>query len=144
VDALLDGSSADRKQVGDAVNAVTTCASASAVTDARQKLSEAADHRDALVGRLDGLSVELVDGGAAAVAELRTAWQYSADADRAFANWAASAEGCTTSGDVSRTGDYDRGVESSTQATKAKNTFIEQWNPIATGYGLSSRSEDQI
>lgn len=141
VDALLDSSAADRQQVVDAVRAVAACGS---VSDARTALDEAADSRESLVSRLDTLPVDLVDGGPDAVAELRTAWRQSAEADRAFADWAASADDCASADDVARDGSYDSGVNHSARATEAKEAFIARWNVIAGEYGLASRAETGI
>jgi hypothetical protein len=141
VDALLDSSAADRQKVVDAVRSIAACES---VADAGTALETAAANRDALVSRLDSLTVDLVDGGREAVAELRTAWQHSAEADRAFAQWASSAEGCTTAADVKQNGAYDSGVSHSEQATAAKKAFIRQWDLIAGQYGLSPRDETGI
>jgi hypothetical protein len=141
IDTLLDSSAADRQKVVDAVRSIAAC---DLVPQARDTLEEAAGNRDTLVSRLDSLTVDQVDGGGEAVAELRTAWQHSAEADRAFADWASSAEGCTSPEDASRNGSYDSGVSHSEQATEAKKAFIERWNVIAEEYGLTSREESGI
>lgn len=141
LDTLLDSSAADRQKVVDAVRSIAACES---VPDAEQALQQAAANRDSLVSRLDTLTVDLVDTGTEAVAQLRTAWRHSAAADRAFAAWGSSAEVCTTAADVRQNDDYDSGVRHSVRATQAKTAFIQLWNPIAGTYGLASRGESGI
>jgi hypothetical protein len=145
LDDLLDESAADRKKVSGAVRDVDTCASGDAVGRAENDLNDAADHRDSLVDRLDRLELDQVEGGAEAVADLRAAWQDSADADRAFASWASSmASGGCTPGGTGHDGDYDRGIDSSQKAQQAKEDFVDKWNPIADEQGLEERSADAL
>lgn len=141
VDELLDESATDRQQVIDAVSAVETCGAEAA--DAHTTLSKAASRRGSLISRLDRLDVGRIDGGRSAVADLRSAWRYSAEADRAFADWAAAARGCLP-GTVPRTEDFAHGEENSGLATAAKRDFVSKWNDIATRYGLPSRTADGL
>jgi hypothetical protein len=141
LDTLLDSSTADRARVGAAVNAVQACDSGGSSWSV---LSDAAQHRDALVSRLDALSVDLIDGGAEAVVELRSGWQESAEADRAFAAWALASLSCTGSDDVTLTADYRSGVLHSGRATAAKTRFLDRWNTVAATYGLYARAENEL
>ncbi|GGO80240.1 hypothetical protein [Wenjunlia tyrosinilytica] len=145
LDDLLGQSSQDRKKVSDAVNAVDACASSDTVSTARSDLRDAAEHRDQLVDKLDSLELDRVEGGAEAAAALRTAWQHSADADRAFADWATTmAAGGCSSGSAPHDADYDLGTASSERASKAKKDFVKKWNPIAGEHGLEARSADAL
>lgn len=145
LDDLLADASGDRKKADDAVRAVDRCDSAGAVSDAGKQLTEAAKHRDSLVTRLNKLEFDQVDGGAEAASYLRSAWQDSADADRAFAAWAANAAsgGCTKDG-ARHDADYDRGTESSDEADQAKQDFADKWEPIAKEQGLEARPADAL
>ncbi|WP_157862363.1 hypothetical protein [Wenjunlia vitaminophila] len=141
VDELLEESADDRETVVNAVQAVDGCVSPRAVEAAADDLSAAAGRREDLVRRLDGLELDLVSGGAAAAAELRAAWSHSADADRAYAAWAATAaDGGCAPGGAPHDADYYRGGSSSAKATKAKKSFVRLWNPIADEHGLEARS----
>jgi hypothetical protein len=145
MDDLLKESAVDRKKVSGAVHAVDGCSSPDAVTRAENDLNDAADHRDSLVDRLNVLELDQVEGGAEAAADLRTAWQDSADADRAFAAWAATmASGGCTPGSTEHDADYDRGIDSSQKAQKAKQDFVGKWNPIADEQGLEERSANEL
>jgi hypothetical protein len=141
LDRLLEVSAADRLRVVEAVNDVLHCVS---VGDAREKLTEAAENRERLVSRLDALAIDSIDGGPDAVSQLRSAWRHSAEADGAFADWAGTAEGCTSAVDVPRGEKYDSGGQNSSRATRAKKAFVKQWNPIAEKYGLASRADDEL
>ncbi|MFB8025877.1 hypothetical protein ACFQ6U_11265 [Streptomyces sp. NPDC056465] len=143
VDGLLERSESDRRQVVDAVNAIEACASDEAVAAAGESLDEAAVRRDELVAGLAALDVSALGSGAGATAGLRTGWQHSADADRAFADWADDAQGCSP-GSVPRTASYRKGVRSSELATGAKEEFLSLWKPIAERYGLPERDTAEL
>lgn len=143
VDALLERSESDRQQVIDAVNAVETCASESSVADAGTALDAAAVRREELITGLAELDLGELPSGPSAARSLRTGWQHSADADRAFANWADDARGCSP-GSVPRTASYRQGVRSSGLATEAKQDFLSLWTPISDRYGLPQRDTAQL
>ncbi|WP_405693088.1 hypothetical protein [Streptomyces sp. NBC_01185] len=143
VDALLERSKSDRQQVIDAVNAVEACASDDSVDTAGQSLDDAAVRREALITDLAALDVGAIPSGSLATARLRTGWQHSADADRAFADWADDARGCSP-GSVPRTASYRKGVRSSELATGSKEDFLTLWKPIAADHGLPERDTAEL
>lgn len=143
VDALLERSESDRQQVIDAVNAVEACASESSVADAGTALDAAAVRREELITGLAELDLSELPSGPPAARSLRTGWQHSADADRAFADWADDARGCSP-GSVPRTASYRQGVRSSELATEAKQDFLSLWTPISDRYGLPERDTAQL
>ncbi|MFF1460854.1 hypothetical protein [Streptomyces sp. NPDC058330] len=142
VDGLLERSASDRQQVVDAVNAVAACSSQAAVTAAKQTLDDAAVRREDLITSLAELDLDELASGSLADT-LRTGWQHSADADRAFAAWADDARGCSP-GAVAHTSSYRRGVSSSELATGAKEDFLSLWSPIAARYGLPERDTGEL
>lgn len=145
VDDLLGESADERQKVIDAVNAVAACSSPESVGAAEEALTAAAGRRDDLVSRLGDLGLDAVDGGAEAAADLKSAWEHSAEADRGFADWASamSGGGCAP-GSAPHDSDYDRGAASSGEASTAKEAFVDKWNPIADEHGLSRRSANEI
>ncbi|MEU1927367.1 hypothetical protein OH769_14600 [[Kitasatospora] papulosa] len=143
VDALLERSEADRQQVVDAVNAVEACASDDSVDTAGQTLADAAVRREELITDLSALDVGALPSGSRATDSLRTGWQHSADADRAFADWADDAQGCSP-GAVPHTPSYDKGVRSSELATGSKEEFLTLWKPIAMDHGLPERDTAEL
>ncbi|MCD9194410.1 hypothetical protein [Streptomyces albireticuli] len=143
LDALLTRSAADREKVTAAVSAVDSCASPASVAAAEEALDAAAIRRDGLVSDLSRLPLDALPDARSAAADLRAAWRHSADADRAFARWAADAAGCSP-GDVPRGSAFTRAAGSSELATAAKKEFLRKWTPIATRYGLPARDDTRI
>jgi serine/threonine protein kinase len=145
LDQLLDRSADSRRMVVSAVNATQACTSPASVSAATGTLRDAAEQRSALISELNALDLSQVPGSADATTKLRAAWQHSADADSAYAAWAAGMEkgGCTP-GSAPHDSNWRAGSEASAQATSAKNAFIEKWNPIAKRYGLPTRASDRI
>ncbi|MFJ6214825.1 hypothetical protein ACIQGZ_16045 [Streptomyces sp. NPDC092296] len=145
LDALLTSNAGARQQVGNAVATVESCPEAGALQNAAKVFPQAAAQREQLIGRLDRLDLSALDGGPDAAQLLRTAWQQSADADRAYAKWADSVvSGGCPDGSAPRTADRNRGDSISGQATRSKQSFVTAWNPIANRYGLASRTGDGI
>lgn len=143
LDALLTRSAADREKVTAAVNAVDSCASRASVASAAEALDAAAVRRDGLVTDLSRTALDALPDAGPAAADLRAAWRHSADADRAFAAWAADSAGCSP-GDVPHGSAFERASESSRLATEAKKEFLRKWGPIATRYGLPERDDTRI
>ncbi|WP_424922092.1 hypothetical protein [Streptomyces sp. wa53] len=143
VDALLERSESDRQQVIDAVNAVEACVSDDSVDTAGQALDDAAVRRESLITDLAALDVGALPSGSLATDSLRTGWQHSADADRAFAEWADDVRGCSP-GAVPHTSSYEEGVRSSELATGAKEEFLTLWKPIAADHGLPDRDTAEL
>ncbi|MBB5122927.1 hypothetical protein AF335_20365 [Streptomyces eurocidicus] len=143
LDALLTRSAADREKVTAAVNAVDSCASRASVASAAEALNAASVRRDGLVTDLSRTALDALPDAGSAAADLRAAWRHSADADRAFAVWAADAVGCSP-GEVPHGSVFARASESSELATAAKKEFLRKWAPIATRYGLPARDDTRI
>ena len=147
VDRLLGQSVDFRQQVVDAVAAVQQCSSPGSVSSAQTQLTQAASERRSMVTQLDALDVSQVQGGEAAVQVLAKAWNESASADTAYAGWAgamAMASGGCTPGNAPATADYNTAQSQSTLASADKNTFVDQWTPIAMQYSLPTRTADAI
>lgn len=142
LDRLLTGSSDDRQAVVGAVVSLKECRdlAASAAT-----LRDAAANRQAFVVKLDTVTMSKVPGGEQLKRTLRTAWQSSADADRAFAQWGdqIAAAGCPD-GQPKKTAAYTRGAKSSAVASRAKRSFVTQWNAVASRYSLEPRKPGEI
>ncbi|MGP4002731.1 hypothetical protein [Streptomyces sp. 8N706] len=141
---LLARNDGTRGGVSDAVGVVQRCENTSDVSEAQAVFERAARNRGDLVAGLEKLEVDGLPGGPAAAGRLREAWQASADADLAYARWAAdmSANGCTPSS--SARNDWQEAAEANVRATKAKKAFVGMWAPIAEQYGLATRSWDQL
>ena len=145
LDDLLTRNGGARRQVGNAVAAVESCSDTATMQDAARVFDQAAQQREQLISDLGELDLQAVDGGGAAARLLSTAWQQSADADRAYGRWADTviSSGCPD-GSAPRTSDREQADAISGQATRSKQSFVSKWNPIANRYGLASRTGDGI
>jgi hypothetical protein len=79
------------------------------------------------------------------LAALTSAWQNSIKADQDFAQWAQDeiSNGCT-SNNQSADLHAQAAAGPDAQATTGKQTFVGQWNPIATRYGLPAYRWNQL
>ncbi|GAA1972602.1 hypothetical protein GCM10009738_57460 [Kitasatospora viridis] len=146
LDALLTKGESAKAPIGSAVAQVDSCPAKADVDSAAQVFDSGAQQRDQLLATLTTLNVADVPGGADAVASLKTAWQTSADIDRAYAAWArsVSAGGCGGSAHAPDTPDKQKADQLNPQATQAKQDFVAKWNALAPAYGLASRTWDRI
>ncbi|MFJ9440569.1 hypothetical protein ACIRRH_01715 [Kitasatospora sp. NPDC101235] len=144
LDSLLSEGENAKAPIGSAVAKVTSCPSKADIESAAQTFDSGASQRAALLTKLSQLSVTDLPGGADALNSLRSAWQLSADIDKAYASWAraVAAQGCT--GRAPATPDKKHADELNPQATQAKTDFMTKWNPIAKNYGLTPRTQDRI
>ncbi|MBV2153758.1 hypothetical protein [Kitasatospora sp. SUK 42] len=144
LDGLLTKGENAKAPIGSAVAKVNSCPSKADIESTAQVFDNGAAQRQGLLAELAKLSVTDVPGGADAVNSLKSAWQLSADIDRAYASWAraVAAQGC--SGKAPATADKKHADELNPQATQAKSDFMTKWNPIASGYGLATRTQDRI
>ncbi|MEV7599202.1 hypothetical protein AB0O91_17655 [Kitasatospora sp. NPDC089797] len=140
---LTDGENA-RASISNAVAKVSSCPAKADIDSAAQVFDSGAKQRDGLLTKLSALSFSDLPGGADAVNSLKSAWQLSADVDRAYASWAraVSAQGCA--GRAPTTADKKHADELNPQATQAKSDFLNKWKPIATAYGITPPTSDRI
>lgn len=146
LDALLTQGEAAKAPIGSAVAQVASCPAKADIDAAVQTFTSGADQRDKLVAQLAVLNVADIPGGADAVQSLKSAWQTSADIDRAYAAWAqsVSAGGCANGNQAPDTADKQKADQLNPQATQAKKDFVAKWNALAGSYGLASRTWDRI
>jgi len=144
LNALLDQSMNARQQVVDAVAAIQQCTSPASVQAAASALGQAVTARQSLLGRLGSLDMSQVPGGAAAVGELRQAWQSSEQADSAYQKWGQEVASTCKPNAAPQNADSSAGARASSAATTEKKAFVLDWNQIAAQYGLPSRTWDAI
>lgn len=140
-DALLDRTASSKDAVGQAVSALTACT----ITpqEAQSVFEQAAAGRRSLLTELGGLELDGLPEGPDLRAALTTVLQSSAEADDAFAAWAAKqASGCVPDPNDA---DLTRGLQlSADTARPAKESFVALWNPVAARYGLPPRTADAL
>ncbi|WP_327676560.1 hypothetical protein [Kitasatospora sp. NBC_00458] len=144
LDELLTQGEGAKAPIGSAVAKVNSCPAKPDIDSAAQVFDNGAKQRDQLLTKLASLAVTDLPGGADAVQSLKSAWQLSADVDRAYASWAraVAAQGC--SGMAPNTADKKRADELNPQATQAKKDFVAKWKTIADQFGLTVRTQDRI
>jgi hypothetical protein len=139
---LLAQSVTDRRSIVAAVNDVSHCGPN--LHQDPQTFQSAVTSRQALLTRLASLPGRSALP-APMLAALSSAWQNSIKADQDFAQWAQDeiSNGCT-SGNQSADPHAQAAGGPDAQATTGKQTFVGQWNPIATRYGLSAYQWNQL
>ncbi|MEV0603501.1 hypothetical protein AB0I82_29980 [Streptomyces sp. NPDC050315] len=145
LDALLKDSNNSRSAVIGAVANIKSCTKLGA---AAKDLRDAAGQRNDLVTRLGKLSTDQLPDHIELTTALTNAWKSSAAADNHYATWAdqvahAGKKGCHK-GKARGTKAAVAGNTASGQATTAKKEAAKLWNPIATKYGLTEHSPEQL
>ena len=102
------------------------------------------DHTGDQVRRGQSLAVDQLTGGEQLRTLLVQALTHSLQADQKFVAWAqnTTTNGCT--GHAAHDSEYAAAQTASSGATTSKQSFVQLWNPIATRYGLSTRSESSF
>lgn len=136
IDALLVRSGASRTKLNRAIKRVGRC---SGVSGALADMRAVGEERRAQISAVKAADLAAVDNGESLRSNLVTALQHSLDADAAFVEWAEAA-GSSCPDNAARRADYDRGMADSDRAGTAKEAFLAQWNPVATGLGLPART----
>lgn len=140
---LLGESNNSRAAVIRSVENIKKCA---ALGEAAADLRDAARQRNALVDRLNELTLDRLPRHQALTRALTTAWRASAKADNHYAAWAkqvAGKKGCRK-GRAVTTPQLSRGNAASGQATEAKKEAARLWNPTARKYGLPEREITEL
>ena len=138
---MLSQSVSDRTAITQAVRDVETCGPS--LNQDPQVFQSAASSRRTLLTELANMP------GAAALPapmlqDLTGAWHASIDADKDFAQWANDEimHGCVQN-DTSDPGAVAANGPDA-EATTDKQAFVSMWNPIATQYGLTTYTWDQL
>jgi hypothetical protein len=138
---MLSQSVSDRTAITEAVAGVEACGPS--LSQAPQVFQSAASSRRTLLTELANMA------GASTLPapmlqDLSGAWQASIDADNDFAQWANDEITHT----CVRNDSSDPGSVAATgpdhQATTDKQAFASMWNPIATRYGLTTYTWEQL
>jgi hypothetical protein len=137
LDTLIDASSNSRTRLRTALADADRCVNA---RSAAETLRQVTAERDGQLSRARELPVNAVPQGPAIRDHLVAALTHSVAADRAFTAWAEN----VAAGRCGHDANYAEAGRSSTAATAAKRAFCAAWNPVAVGYGLPTRTEDQV
>ncbi|MFC9944880.1 hypothetical protein [Streptomyces pratensis] len=140
--ALLERNEGNRSGVGEAVSRMTTCPGGAGLREVKEVFDDAAAERDELVRDLKDLDPDLLSSSM--TADLRSGWQASADADRAYSLLAEESMGGCSSGSVTSSSHWRDASRASARATSAKKDFVAAWNPLAEQHGLATMSWDEV
>jgi hypothetical protein len=145
LNGIIEESAASRQQVTTAVQDAGSCGTDTGLSSDIDALQQAADSRSALADQANSLAMDQVSGGPETARLLGTALTLSATADGDFVTWVTGlADGQCDAGTSLQQSDYLTGVQDSTKALNAKKAFLDAWNPIATQFGLQSRTADEF
>ncbi|WP_188190067.1 hypothetical protein [Nonomuraea sp. SYSU D8015] len=136
---LLASSSATRADLSAAIERASKCE--------RRGLAEiegvTASRRDQLASAR-GLEVDALPDGEKVKKALVDALDAAFDADAAFLSWARRHVAGDCEGPVNEDRDFQRGVDRSKDARKAKARFAKAWEPIAETHDLTAWKSAQI
>ncbi|NNJ60035.1 MAG: hypothetical protein HKP61_03580 [Dactylosporangium sp.] len=137
VEVVLTSSSSSRERLRVALNIVDQCGD---VDFALLELQSVGAERAIQLDQARALVVTALPNGEAIRSSLAEALTYSLQADEAFVTWAINVLDVGCGHDP----DYDAGVAASGSAQSAKKRFVALWNPVASAYGLRTRTEADI
>jgi len=138
---LLSQSGSDRGAVIDAVVDVENCGKNLAQDE--KTLARAASNRNILLTKLGSLP-DRSTLPASMMTALTGAWQASAQADSDLAKWATDEAGGCHKKTVQNDPNYKASLGPDSTATNDKQSFVAQWNPIATRYSLKTYQWEQL
>ena len=139
VDAVLTESVASRRKLSAALQQVYDCDD---VMGATADLRAVGRERESQISRVAGLDLSAIVGGERLRDLLDKALAESLSADQSYVRWAyaVQAGSCPNSGAQHRIA----GDAASDRAGNAKTVFLAVWNPVASSYGLPTRTRDEI
>lgn len=139
---ILSDTSSARSAVVKAVNAVGACTQNT--TSGISTLQSSVQSRTSDAQIAGQLPVGAIPGGQRLRSLLVSLLQDSAAADKGYAQWMhdIATQGCP----VNTTTDSGHlaGDQASTSATQDKRNFVAQWNPLATQFGLTPYTADNL
>ncbi|WP_328905190.1 hypothetical protein OG230_20575 [Streptomyces sp. NBC_00234] len=144
LDKLLADSNNSRAAVISAVEKIKSC---QALDQATSDLKGAAQQRRDLVTRLKDLTIDKLPQHAELSSSLTRAWQASASADDHYAAWAVQAKNnkkICKGGHARSTNETAQATVRSGEATTAKRQASGLWNSVATKYGLTKRTPQEL
>lgn len=162
---LLSQSANQRSGVVAAVAAISSCGD---LSGAQEALSIAATQRNRLLQQLENDQFAALPNSSQLILALSTAWESSESSDNSYAQWAqdemdrytgfgtfTSTYTYTSTAVVTSTGsgcvpddyadaNYQAAQQTDQQASTAKQAFVNEWNPVATTYGLPTWTSNQV
>jgi hypothetical protein len=139
---LLSQNSGARGMVVTATQGVENCSVSPA--SGTSQLQSAINTRNSILSQLGSTSVDALPAGRQMVSALGDAMRSSLTSDQDYVAWMGdvATQGCPlpTASDAS----YQAALAASSQATAAKQTFANLWNPTAAQFGLQQYNESDL
>jgi hypothetical protein len=139
VDALLDASISSRTKLNAAIDLVNNC---TLFEKAIGDMQTVGTERQSQIDSVSRFDLSAIPEGEQVRSMLKEALGFSLAADRSFVPWgqARQSSGCNGGGQA----DYQEAQRQSQNASDAKGRFLGVWNPVASRYGLRTRSSNDI
>jgi len=134
--ALMDQSTAAHNGINTAITAIGKCGD---IAGAITTLTNAANVRAQVATQIDTTDVSALPQGAALAASLKQAMTASATADQNYAAWGQDVQAACKP-PAAHTAHYTAATQNDAVATKAKQTYVGLWNPLAQTLGLPTSS----
>ncbi|WP_370365107.1 hypothetical protein [Catenulispora sp. GP43] len=119
-----------RSKANGALSAVQACQNVAAN---KQTFTDVATTRQAQADAMKPLAVDKLPGGAKLQQDLISSWQYSAESERDYANWANDNLACK--GKSGANDNLNRGNSAGDKAGSAKAEAVKDWNAFADKLG---------
>ena len=107
-------------------------------------MNRAISQRQAVIGSLGSLSVNVIPGGHAMLADLKRVLQRSITADHGFIGWMQDIQATACPVNTSTDASFQQGFRASASAVRAKKEFLARWNPIARKFGQPTFTSAEI
>ncbi|WP_316520952.1 hypothetical protein [Kitasatospora brasiliensis] len=144
VNDLLATEADARASIGNALAKISSCPAKADIESTAKTLEDDATRRDGLLTQLTNQSVTDLPGGVEAVNSLKSYWQSTSAADRAYAGWARALAGQGCTHPVPSTPEKTQADGLVQQAATAKGVFSGKWHSIATTNGITPPTQDRI
>ncbi len=142
IDSTLQPGANARAEVVQAVNGVDSCQTDP--NDAITSLQDAINTRQSMLTGVQSVQWNLVQQGNEVRDDVTQALNASVSADQSFIQWANFVEATGCNGNAPHDANFDAAQSASTDATNAKDAFLQLWNPIAAQVGTKQYVETDL
>lgn len=141
INNLLDASAGTRAPLATALADASGCHD---ISGAVATITAVAGRYGTEYGQATRLKTGQLPNGAALKNNLMNAYYVSAEANYELAAWAKEKQASRCAGSAQATHYYNAGMADTAKATKAKEKFVQLWNPVAASQGFPARSAADI
>ncbi|WP_426504847.1 hypothetical protein ACPPVO_45350 [Dactylosporangium sp. McL0621] len=138
VDALLDAGISSRTKLNAAIDLVNNC---TLLERAIGDMQTVGSERQSQIDSVSRFDLSAIPEGEQVRSMLKEALGYSLAADRSFVSWGQARQSSECGGGQA---DYEEAQRQTLNSGAAKTRFVDVWNPVASRYGLRTRSSNDI